>query len=77
MTEPLDCHACGRRIGRDRRHSIVRGSFVLCMACMEIKNLHAVYHPDCPVPWHDMFDHGSILATRGGANRVLDEQAQR
>lgn len=70
---PFDCHACGRRIGRDRRHIVIRNKYVLCVNCIEKRANHPVYYPDCPWPWHDMFDHGFLFATRGGAHRLLAE----
>ena len=76
MNAPFDCHACGRRIGKPRNHLIVRKRFVLCIRCNDNPALHAVYYPDCGVPWHDLADHGVMFATRAGAHRLLTETGQ-
>lgn len=72
--EPYDCHNCRRRIGARRKHLIIRERHVICTGCMNDPKLHATYHPDCPIPWHDMYDHGIHLATRAGARWTLTKQ---
>jgi hypothetical protein len=73
-TAPFDCHACGRRI-EPRAHCIVCDRFVLCVSCMENRRNHATYYPDCSAPWHDMFDHGVMFATRAAAALLLRKTA--
>ena len=70
---PLDCDWCGRRIGRRRWHRIVAGAFVICLRCADRRGreLHGALYPHCSESWHDLGDHALLLATRGGAWRVL------
>jgi hypothetical protein len=70
---PHDCSACGHRIGKRRFHCIVDNTHVLCGRCMNQRHLHAKYYPDCPVAWHDMYDHGVHFATRAAVWYVLAE----
>jgi hypothetical protein len=64
----LDCHACGTRVGKQRFHCIIDNTRVLCGRCMNLPQLHAKYYPDCPVAWHDMYDHGVNLASRAATD---------
>ena len=65
-----DCAECGRRLGKGGGHNIV-GRAVLCVRCIDRRQLHAKYHPDCPHIWHDLYDHSPPSATRAGAWYVL------
>lgn len=71
--EPFNCHHCRRLIGQRRTHLIVNGH-VLCIRCMEKRELHPIYWPDCPEAWHDMYDHGLTFATRAAAQWTLAKQ---
>ena len=67
----LDCHECGKRIGKRRFHCIIDNTRVLCARCLDQRHLHTKYHPDCPTSWHDMYDHDIKLATRAAAWHLL------
>jgi hypothetical protein len=72
----LRCDECRKRIGKPRTHFVTASENLLCPHCMTLNRaasgrLHAKYYPDCPEPWHDMFDHGLSHATRAGAWFVL------
>jgi hypothetical protein len=74
----LRCDQCGKRIGRRRLHCVLGdGARLLCSRCLSRRELHAVYYPDCPVRWHDMYDHGLSFATRAAAWFVLDNPETR
>lgn len=77
---PVDCAACGRRIGKTRGHVLI-GTLdtvsldrVLCARCAldDSRRLHSRYWPHCPQAWHDLYDHPTGSATRAGLARVLD-----
>ena len=69
---PLDCAVCGKTIGRTATHALTATGVVLHQRCLEggrdysSKRVHARIYPDCPHPWHDMYDHRSITGTRAG-----------
>jgi predicted amidophosphoribosyltransferase len=72
--EPFDCSLCQRRIGKNRTHFVVGAEpKVVCINCMENRHSHAVLYPGCQETWHDTFDHGLMVATRGGARRIIGE----
>ena len=73
----LRCDECGRRIGKPRFHCVVAGAHLLCVRCLGQRRLHAKYHPDCPVAWHDMYDDDVSLATRAAAWFVLADPESR
>lgn len=77
----LDCHECGRRIGKQRLHFITKFGHqpgrLLCGKCRDNKSLHAKYYPDCPDDWHDMWDHPCHGATtRATAWLILNGRSE-
>lgn len=69
---PLDCAACQRTIGKGSGHNLTDDRRVLCMRCLFRRDLHGTFWPDCPLPWHDMFDHTSgVSGTRAGVAAAL------
>ncbi len=74
--EPFDCAVCGRRIGKTNTHYITETRKVLCPRCSvyamkSTTPAHAQLYPDCPVAWHDLWDHTFTSATRAGARWML------
>jgi hypothetical protein len=78
--ELFDCVVCQRRIGPQRTHYITETNKVVCGDCcvFTMKSTtpaHAQLYPDCPVDWHDLWDHQFMHATsRAGARWWLDKQ---
>lgn len=58
-----NCARCGRRIGKNRTHLVI-ATAVYCLDCSEQRDTHTVAYPDCPIAWHDVYDHGAMFATR-------------
>lgn len=56
-----------------------RGAAVLCRSCMfrheTTQPLHRKYYPECPVNWHDLWDHKSLRCRRGVAALLLGDGA--
>ena len=50
---PHNCHECGKRIGKQRLHSLINNTHVLCSRCIDHRHLHVKYCPDCPITWHE------------------------
>jgi hypothetical protein len=73
----LRCDECGKRIGRRRLHFVTASAHLLCGSCLDKRQLHTKYYPDCPENWHDMYDHGGQLATRAAAWFVLNNPEKR
>lgn len=69
----LRCDECGRRIGARRLHFVLDEARLLCVRCIDNRELHAAYFPSCPRLWHDMNDHPWRLATRAAAWCVLSD----
>jgi hypothetical protein len=68
----FDCAACGRRIGKTAGHNLTDDGRVLCGRCLGTRRLHARLYPDCPVAWHDLFDHArGVAGTRAGVAAAL------
>ena len=70
----LDCGDCGRRIGKDATHNVLRDLTpprVLCDKCfpwgaINVEPQHATCYPDCPYPgWHETEPHWVVPASRG------------
>lgn len=72
---PFDCAVCGRRIGKRTTHIVTETDVVCCIRCVfdRSKAAHAVAYPDCPMAWHDMYDHQHSHATRAGARWVASQ----
>ena len=68
--QPMPCHDCGRIIGA-RKHHILSGLSLRCYECFTWPGKHAEAFPNCPHEWHDMYDHGTRLATRAAAAHIL------
>jgi hypothetical protein len=71
----LHCYNCHRPIGSRRCHILVkRVAVMLCLDCVGARQLHTDFIPECPHPWHDLYDHPDeyILATnRRAAIKML------
>jgi hypothetical protein len=64
VTEIVDrCAVCQRRIRRQRWRLVTKGA-ACCTHCANERSRHAhkIVYPDCPVDWHDMFDHDAVFA---------------
>ncbi len=74
----FDCAACGRRIGKTAGHNLTDDGRVLCGRCLGTRRLHASLYPNCPVAWHDLFDHARGVAGTpsrcGGSPRPVARQ---
>jgi hypothetical protein len=61
VAEPFDCAICHRRIGSRQTHYVTELHAVIGPCCAFGRKstipAHAQLHPDCPVPWHDLWDH--------------------
>lgn len=62
----LSCSVCRRTIGKRHSHHLTEGDRVLCSRCMDDPQMHSRVFPDCPVRWHDMYDHAGSVGTRAG-----------
>ena len=62
----FDCAVCKRTIGKTATHCLTDDKRVLCKRCAWGKNAHAKLYPDCPVRWHDAYDHDSCTGSRAG-----------
>lgn len=68
----VDCESCGRTIGKTAGHNVTDTYRVLCSRCLNTRNLHSLWWPNCPHTWHDNFDHiRYVLSTRGAVSRLL------
>lgn len=68
----FDCAACGRRIGKTAGHNLTDDGRVMCTRCLGTRRLHRDLYPECPVAWHDLFDHArGVAGTRAGVAAVL------
>lgn len=56
MTE-FECQACHRTIGKNAGHNVTDHGRVMCSRCLNHRDLHSDWWPDCPHSWHDNFDH--------------------
>lgn len=69
---PLDCAACAQTIGKWAGHNLTDDLRVLCSRCLFRRDLHRTFWPDCPLRWHDVFDHTkSVASTRAGVVAAL------
>jgi hypothetical protein len=78
---PIDCAACGRRIGKRAGHVLLgypddlAVDKVICLGCMmnhtSTRLLHARFYPNCEHDWHDLWDHQHCGATRAAAAHLL------
>ena len=73
MSEPMNCHGCHRRIGAKKTHYLIDAlPGPLCIRCLNDRDMHRAFFPDCDHRWHDMQDHGPVVfATRAAANRLV------
>ncbi|NDJ90579.1 hypothetical protein [Mycolicibacter kumamotonensis] len=39
------------------------------------RDAHGRLYPDCPVPWHDAYDHPLKMATKAAARALLTDEA--
>jgi hypothetical protein len=69
--EPFDCDICRRRIGANTTHLITENGVVCHVGCAERRTTHDAVYPDCPLRWHDLWDHGLVHGSRGGARLWL------
>jgi len=63
----FDCSACGRRIGENENHYLLKGGTILCGGrhCTGTGTvLHARFYPGCAHPGHDAFDHLDCVGDR-------------
>jgi hypothetical protein len=71
----LSCSVCGRRIGLHGAHFLFEDTVLMCGRCTRWPKgsgpVQAERYPDCPVGWHDMWDHFRGSATRAAAWFVL------
>ncbi|MCV7399774.1 hypothetical protein H7K24_06370 [Mycobacterium fragae] len=68
------CAVCRHRIGkRCGRIITTETDIICCVRCvMEHSKLaHKVAYPDCPIDWHDMWDHQHVSATRAAARWII------
>lgn len=56
------CAVCGRQIAKRRSHILTDTDVIVCSRCAvdHGRDAHSVTHPDCPVEWHDLFDHSTM-----------------
>ena len=69
---PFDCAVCGATIGPRRLHLFI-GIEVVCMGCCGTGAAHDL--TDCPVGWHDGWDHSRPCSDRLTATVVADKEA--
>lgn len=86
--EPFNCVVCRRRIGANRLHLMLgqegdlTADRVLHSDCVGScrttpRILHAKFYPECPVGWHDLYDHALLLAAdRLAARWAVLQQAE-
>jgi hypothetical protein len=73
-TTRFDCSACGRRIPKRALHPLCGDDLVVCCTrCLGSHQVHAELYPDCPKPWHDVYDHPLKLCSLAAA-RLLRKQ---
>ena len=72
--QPIDCAGCGRQIAARRFHGMTGDGLpgVYCIRCMGQSGMHARLYPDCPVSWHDCWDHPVKFCTRAAAHLLLN-----
>lgn len=52
----FDCAVCHHTLGKWRGHNVTTDQRIICPDCIS-KPLHAELFPNCPVDWHDLYDH--------------------
>jgi hypothetical protein len=69
------CKVCGRAIGKRAKALLTASNFIVCMTCMNHREMeaHRVCYPDCPWMCHDIYDHGGTYCTQGGLRRLIAE----
>lgn len=74
---PDTCHRCAKRIAHDLDRYIVHEKVVLCGTCpsRHTRELHALVAPDCPIEWHDAWDHTDqlVIGCREGVAHILEK----
>lgn len=71
-TTPLACETCRRTLQEDAAHNITEDGHLMCSRCMNRRNMHSEWWPECPRSWHDNFDHMKhVMADRITAARIL------
>ena len=70
---PVNCDACGRRLGLKAGHYALEDKFIVCGNCLTSHAAHGALFPGCGLAWHRAHDHVSGSATRAGAHGVLQK----
>lgn len=76
---PFDCAECGRCIGEMSSHYAGNEegcdiAKVVCRRC-DGRIAHRALYPDCPVMWHDLWDHNTMRGNRKAIRLWFEQRA--